>query len=35
MDATTTNSGEQQRGLVEEIFTKFLFPTAFDQNGGN
>ena len=30
--AETSRSGQQQRGLVDEIFTRFLFPSVFHQD---
>ena len=30
--AEASRSGQQQRGLIEEIFTRFLFPTVFHQD---
>jgi len=30
--AEASRSGQQQRGLIEEIFTRFLFPSVFHQD---
>jgi ubiquitin carboxyl-terminal hydrolase 34 len=30
-----SQSGAQQRGLIDELFTRFLFPTVFDGGSEN